>query len=81
MHEGQFKVERLLDGQQMFRRPDGSTIEPLIEPVSAGGEYTSTLAPLPAADGESWSGCGDSMDYAIVLHNIHCLDRTGSPVC
>ncbi len=85
MHEGQFTVERLSDGQLLFRRPDGSRIESvveeIVEPVSEDEVIEPTLTPLPETGSEPWSGCGDSMDYAMAMYNLYCLDRTGPHCC
>lgn len=67
LHEGQYSVERLLDGKLLFKRPDGSIIEQLNEDI-AGNAITSCT-------NEPWSWCGDTMDYGTALYNIACHDR------
>ncbi len=46
MHEGQFMVERRHDGQLQFSRPDGSTIEPVIDPTPQAGDRHINPGPL-----------------------------------
>ena len=77
MHEGQFMLERRHNGILQFCRPDGSTIEQVVDPIKAGQTDTSTPVTLPDADGDPWFGCGDTMDYAMAMHTLHCLDQTG----
>ena len=74
MHEGQFSVERLNDGQLLFKRPDGSTIERVLESVLSDDNDTSSTTPFGESCDDSWFGCGESMDYAMAMHNLHCMD-------
>lgn len=56
LHEGQYSVERLSDGTLLFKTPDGSAIV---------HRDTTKGTQIPATLNESWSWCGDSMDYGL----------------
>ncbi|ASJ74427.1 HNH endonuclease signature motif containing protein [Granulosicoccus antarcticus] len=75
MHEGQFTVVRLSDGQLLFKRPDGSTIASIVEAESDCDAESIPESKLPVTVNELWSGCGDTMDYAMAMHNLHCRDN------
>ena len=73
LHEGQYSVERLADGQLLFRRPDGRVLSQ--EPANCGSEIEST--DLPVIADEPWSWCGDSMDYDLALFAMASHVRCG----
>ena len=63
LHEGQYSVERLPDGQLLFRNPDGHVLRN--EPVMP--DETADANELPSTDAEPWAWCGDVMDYTSAL--------------
>ena len=67
LHEGQYSVERLADGELLFKRPDGSVLRP--ESVSC------VASELQSAEAEPWSWCGDSMDYDMALFALASQTR------
>ena len=73
LHEGQYSVERLADGQLLFRRPDGRVL--LQEPANSGSEIEGS--DLPVIADEPWSWCGDSMDYDLALFAMASHVRCG----
>ncbi len=66
LHEGQYSVERLADGELLFRRPDGSELKHLKAGVGKN---------LPVTLNEPWSWCGDSMDYDMALFALASQTR------
>jgi len=66
LHEGQFSVVRPARGALVFRRPDGSHIQNVIEPA---GES------IPLTHETPWPACGDDMDYSMALYNIAHANR------
>lgn len=83
MHEGQYGVERLLDGTLLFKRPDGSVINQTIDVLPSITDCDNTTAlslplPIPTTNNQPWSWCGDSMDYDTALYNIACHDRSSA---
>ncbi len=66
LHEGQYSVERLADGELLFKRPDGSVIEYLKAGVGKK---------LPATPSEPWAWGGDSMDYDLALFALASQTR------
>ena len=78
LHEGQYSVERLKDGQLLFRRPDGRLLT--FEPINNGDEVCNIAninSELPAIADEPWSWCGDSMDYDLALFAMASHVRCG----
>ncbi len=67
LHEGQYSVERLADGELLFKRPDGSVLQSR-DATDRGGD-------LPATRSEPWSWCGDSMDYDMALFALASQTR------
>lgn len=63
LHEAQYSVERMPDGQLLFRHPDGRELrhEPAM-PVAI-----TDANDLPSTHAEPFSWCGDSMDYSMAL--------------
>lgn len=72
LHEGQYSVERLPDGQWLFRRPDGRALIP--EALPDKGENQTTG--VPTVKTEPWSWCGDSMDYDLALFALASQTRS-----
>ena len=68
LHEGQYSVERLADGELLFKRPDGSVLSS--QPVSC------TATKLQSSNNEPWSWCGDTMDYDLALFAMSSQTRT-----
>ncbi len=81
LHEGQYSVERLLDGTLLFRRPDGTAIHQKIDVLPSNTQCSdtdcsnTTKPPIPTTSKQPWSWCGDSMDYGTALYNIAYHDR------
>lgn len=66
LHEGQYSVERLADGELLFKRPDGSVLKSSVVRDSED---------LPSTQSEPWSWCGDSMDYDMALFALASQTR------
>ena len=78
LHEGQYSVERLMDGQLLFRRPDGRVLTH--EPIDTDDEeniHENKNPGLPMVANEPWSWCGDSMDYDLALFAMASHVRHG----
>ena len=82
LHEGQFSVERLADGELLFHRPDGRVLTH--EPVNKSNQYSGSgsgnereSSDLPTTGDEAWSWCGDAMDYDLALFAMASHVRHG----
>jgi len=68
LHEGQFSVSRLADGQLMFKRPDGAAF-------CASQALSSSNTGIPSIENQPWSWNGDSMDYSAAVGGIAYSNR------
>lgn len=72
LHEGQYSVERLANGQLVFRHPDGHELRN--EPVMP--DEAAAASDLPGTDAEPWAWCGDTMDYTSALFALSGVTRS-----
>ena len=71
LHEGQYSVERLPNGQLLFRHPDGRELRQ--QPMSSDAAIDAS--DLASSNAEPWSWCGDSMDYSVALSGLARVAR------
>ena len=71
LHEGQYSVVRLSNGELQFKRPDGQV---LVRRSSLNWSI-STVAKLPTAEVDAWFWNGDTMDYTSALVALSTNDR------
>ena len=71
LHEGQYSVKRLSDGQLLFTNPKGNELrhEPVIR------DETECVTRLTDVNAEPWSWCGDTMDYSMALSALAAETR------
>ena len=71
LHEGQYSVARLSNGELQFKRPDGH----LLLRQSPSKPNDSGVAKLPTAEEHAWFWNGDTMDYTSALVALSTNDR------
>ena len=72
LHEGQYSVKRLANGQLVFQHPDGYDLR--LQPVMP--DETIAASDLPGTDAEPWAWCGDTMDYTSALFALSSVTRS-----
>ena len=71
LHEGQYSVVRLSNGELQFKRPDGH----LLARQSPSDWSNNSVAKLPTAEVDAWFWNGDTMDYTSALVALSTNDR------